>query len=49
MSTEAPVPDPNEEPPSASLRGTFVAVVLMACFFLLTWFGMLALVMERRG
>lgn len=31
-----------------SLRGTFVAVILMAAFFVATWFGMLAIALERR-
>lgn len=41
--------DPGEQPsPRGSLRGAFVSVLLMAAFFVVTWFGMLALALERR-
>lgn len=43
-SFDAPVGDK----PHGSLRGTFVAVLLMAIFFAVTWFGMLALAWSRR-
>lgn len=53
-----PRPDTTEEPPAippdaddaahGSLRGTMVAVIVMASFFVVTWFGMLLLAMERR-
>jgi hypothetical protein len=44
--------DAPEAPPTSdgghSVRGAFVAVLFMAAFFAVTWFGMLALAMERR-
>ncbi len=45
--SELPTP-PGDEQPSDSLRGTFVAVVAMASFFVVVWFGMLLLALERR-
>lgn len=47
---------PSSPPPTStdaqhehgSLRGTFVAVVAMASFFVVTWFGMFLLAMDRR-
>ncbi len=48
-------PDDSPQPPVAaeddhhgSLRGTFVAVVAMASFFVVTWFGMFLLALDRR-
>ena len=32
----------------SSLRGTFIAVLMMAAFFVLCWFGMYALLLSRR-
>ena len=54
---EAARPDTpdDSQPPAApegehhgSLRGTFVAVVAMASFFVVTWLGMFLLAIDRR-
>ncbi|MCB0878542.1 MAG: hypothetical protein KDC46_06135 [Thermoleophilia bacterium] len=34
--------------PSASLRGSFFFVLVMAAFFAAAWFGVLAIALERR-
>ncbi len=41
-------PAPAADDDHGSLRGTFIAVVLMASFFVVTWFGMFLLAMDRR-
>ena len=50
--TQPPENDPaSPTPPSPeqrSLRGSFVAVLCMAAFFVVAWLGMLALALERR-
>lgn len=46
---DAPPPvAPEGQHGHGSLRGTFVAVVAMASFFVVTWFGMFLLAMDRR-
>ncbi len=42
--TDTPTPRQSDH----SVRGSFIAVLVMAAFFALTWFGMWALVLERR-
>ena len=44
---ENDTPDATEDR-HRSLRGTFIAVLIMAAFFIVTWFGMYALLLSRR-
>ena len=41
-------PPEHVEEPHGNLRGSFVAVVLMAGFFVACWVGVLAIALERR-
>ena len=43
-----PTEPASDDSTHGSLRGTFVAVVFMAAFFVVTWFGMFLLAMDRR-
>ena len=38
----------DQQAPAGSLRGSFVAVLVMTAFFLVAWFGVLAIALERR-
>ena len=46
--TEHEEHDEGEHDAHTSLRGSFVAVLVMSVFFLATWFTLFAIAMERR-
>ena len=48
MGKENPKQHPSAQPESTmSLKGTFIAVMLLGVFILITWFGLYALFLSR--